>query len=106
MTQIRPAPGPHRHRMSPLDFLNHLLNFIAPAFFVALLLALLARWLVGTGGKAVGLGRQLLLNTGAGVLVLVAGLVVWGRDGRIGTYAALVLVCGTVQWALLRGWRR
>ena len=92
--------------MSPLDFLNHLLNFIAPAFFVALLLALLARWLVGARGKAVGLGRQLLVNTAAGVLVLAAGLVVGARDGRIGTYAALVVVCGTVQWVLLRGWRR
>ena len=94
--------------MSPLDFINHLLNFVAPAFFVALLLVVLSRWLVGAGGKAMGLGlgRQLLTVTGAGVLVLVAGLVVWGRDGRIGTYAALVLVCGTVQWVLLRGWRR
>jgi hypothetical protein len=40
------------------------------------------------------------------VLVSVAGLVVSGRDGTMLTYAALVVVCGTVQWLAMRGWRR
>ena len=40
----------------------------------------------------------------AGVVVLVAGLVVFGRDGRMLTYAALVLVQGSLAW-WLRGSR-
>ena len=42
---------------------------------------------------------------GVGVAVLVAGLVVLGRDGKMLTYAALVLACATCQWFLVRGWR-
>jgi hypothetical protein len=42
----------------------------------------------------------------AGVVVLLAGLVISGRDGMMLTYAALVAVCGTVQWLAMRGWRR
>lgn len=91
--------------MSALDFLIHLLNFAAPAFFVALLLALLLRLAMHGRSAAVGFWKQLAINFVAGLAVLVAGLVYFGRDGRIATYAALVLVCGTVQWWLLRGWR-
>ena len=32
---------------------------------------------------------------GLGVVVLAAGLAYWGRDGKMLTYAALVLVVGT-----------
>jgi len=32
---------------------------------------------------------------GLGVAVLAAGLAYWGRDGKMLTYAALVLVVGT-----------
>jgi hypothetical protein len=32
--------------------------------------------------------------------VLVAGLVMTGNDGKMATYAALVLVCATLEWAL------
>ncbi|OUM01367.1 hypothetical protein [Variovorax sp. JS1663] len=91
--------------MSALDFLIHLLNFAAPAFFVALLLALLFRLAMKSRSAVVSLWKQLGINFLAGLAVLMAGLVYFGRDGRIATYAALVIVCGTVQWWLLRGWR-
>ena len=29
----------------------------------------------------------------------------WGRDGKMLTYAALVVACATCQWVLVRGWR-
>ena len=90
--------------MPPLDLLNHLLNFVAPAFFVAGTLALLAGFLL-PGAKG-GRWRQFGLNFVAGVLVLGAGLAYFGRDGKMLTYAALVLVCGTGQWWLGRGWKR
>jgi hypothetical protein len=91
--------------MSALDLLFHLLNFAAPAFFVALLLALLFRLAMHKRSTATGLWTQLAVNFAAGLAVLIAGLVFFGRDGQIATYAALVAVCGTVQWWLLRGWR-
>jgi len=37
--------------------------------------------------------------------VLIAGLWWLGRDGKVLTYAALVLATGTCQWLLRRGWR-
>ncbi|CAN7608154.1 hypothetical protein [Variovorax sp. LjRoot178] len=91
--------------MSALDSLIHLLNFAAPAFFVALLLALLFRLAMHKRSAATGLWTQLAVNFAAGLAVLIAGLIFFGRDGQIATYAALVAVCGTVQWWLLRGWR-
>jgi len=47
-----------------------------------------------------GLGLGLLML--AGVVVLFAGLAYFGRDGKIATYAALVLVQGTLVWWLRR----
>jgi len=91
--------------MSALDLLIHLLNFVAPAFFVAILLAVLFRVAMRTRSAAVRLWVQIAVNFAAGLVVLVAGLLYFGRDGRIATYAALVVVCGTAQWWLLRGWR-
>lgn len=92
--------------MDLLALLNHLLNFVAPAAFLALVLALAGRFL---GGRRAGVPRwwvQCACTFGAGVVVSVAGLVVSGRDGTMVTYAALVAVCGTVQWLAMRGWRR
>ncbi|MGJ7571055.1 hypothetical protein ACSFBX_11020 [Variovorax sp. RB2P76] len=92
--------------MDLLALLNHLLSFVAPAAFLALVLALAGRFL---GGRRAGVPRwwvQCAFTFLAGVAVLLAGLVVSGRDGSMATYAALVAVCGTVQWLAMRGWRR
>ena len=51
-----------------------------------------------------GLERDLRILFAAGVVVLLAGLVVFGRDARMPTYAALVLVQGSLAW-WLRGRR-
>ena len=92
--------------MSFLDLLNHLLNFVAPALALALGLALPARLFFNAGAGAPPWWVQAGWLFLAGVAVLALGLVLTGRDGRMATYAALVLVCGCLQWALLRGWRR
>jgi hypothetical protein len=91
--------------MSALGLLDHLLNFAAPALAVALLLALGARVLMQKVPGAPALWAQVAINFVVGVAVLLVGLVITGHDGRIGSYAALVIVCGTAQWALVRGWR-
>ncbi len=91
--------------MGPLDLLNHLLNFVAPACVVGGLLAVLAKWLY-PGRSRQALWKQAGWNSAAGLLALVAGLILFGRDGKMATYAALVVLCATSQWLLLGGWRK
>lgn len=92
--------------MGPLDIVNHLLNFVAPAFALALLLGLLSRFFVGKPGPSLAWWAQIAIVFVVGVAALVAGLVWGGRDGRMLTYAALVVACASCQWVLVRGWRR
>jgi hypothetical protein len=47
----------------------------------------------------------LALNFGAGLVALAAGLWFFGRDGKMATYAAMVLVVATSQWLSGRAWR-
>ena len=91
--------------MGPWDAFNHLLNFAAPAAAMALLLALSGRFLGSKTPVALSWWARAAIVFVVGVAVLVAGLVVWGRDGKMLTYAALVLACATCQWVLVRGWR-
>jgi hypothetical protein len=81
--------------MSPLDLLIHLANFAAPALFLALLLVLAGRLVLGR--SRIALWAQWAIGSVAGVAVLAGGLAWFGRDGMMATYAALVVVCGTVQ---------
>jgi hypothetical protein len=92
--------------MPPLALVDHLLNFVAPAFFMALALVLAARWLLRRQAGAPGFWAQLAINFIAGVAVLAIGLMYFGRDGKMATYAGLVAVCGTVQWFVAGGYRR
>lgn len=91
--------------MDPLALLDHLLSLAAPAFAVALLVALSAGWVLPRGGKSLGWSGRFAISFAAGVIVLAAGLWYFGRDGKIATYAALVLVVATVQWVAGQGWR-
>jgi hypothetical protein len=93
---------------------NHLLNFLAPAAFLAFLMvglsALLPFSRFKAGGKAARLSRpgwrwQFSWVFLANLLVTGCGLVFFGHDGRLLTYAAMALAAALVQWLLLRGWR-
>jgi hypothetical protein len=88
------------HDMTFFGALAHLAGFVAPALVMALLLGLGPRW--RASGRTRPWTRSVGLLFGAGVLVLLAGLVFYGRDARMGTYAALVLVQGTLGWWLQR----
>lgn len=94
------------HAMSFLDLLNHLLNLAAPAFVVGLLLALAVRLLFARAPRAPALWLQALLNSAVGLVVILAGLVITGRDGRMGTYVFMVLAIGTAQWLQVQPWKR
>ena len=88
--------------MGPFDLLNHLLNFAAPALVVGLLLALLAPVVYRKVPVAHSLRAQAAMNFVAGLAALLAGLVFFGRDGKMATYAAMVLACAASQWWSMR----
>ena len=91
--------------MGLLDTLNHLLNFAAPALALAVMVPAFAR-LSGIGKVAsAAFVVQSAVNFVACLAVLLAGLWTFGRDGKMATYAAMVLVCATTQWLMQRAWR-
>ena len=83
----------------------HLLNFAAPALAVAVLLVLASQVFMRKLAKGRSWLAPAAINFAVGCGVLAAGLVLLGRDGRMLTYAALVLACATSQWLWLRAWR-
>ncbi|MGB4116978.1 MAG: hypothetical protein WBK51_10575 [Polaromonas sp.] len=88
---------------------DHLLNFIAPAAVVALLLVLFARvfsrFLVSKRPIVQSIWAQTAIIFIVNVGVLVVGLVIFGNDGKMATYAALVLASGICLWVLFKGWQ-
>ncbi len=96
--------------MTAYLLLNHLLNFMAPALAVAVLLVLFSRLLPGGVASKRGFGQliwvQIAINFIACLGALTAGLVLFGRDGKMLTYLALVVTAGISQWCQQRGWRR
>lgn len=92
--------------MSLLDALLHLFNFAAPALVLALLLPLCSRFFNGKQVPALAWWVQAAINFVVGIAVLLVGLWLWSRDGKMVTYALLVLALASSQWLLSRGWRK
>ena len=90
--------------MGPLDFFWHLAGLLAPAAGVALLVSLAARVLLPGGGAGSWLTAWILVFL-AGAAALLAGLWLFGRDGTMLAYGALVLAPATSQWLLARSWK-
>ena len=88
--------------MGVVDFVLHLLNFAAPALSIALLVALLARILVRKQAVALVWHVQAAINCVVCLVLMLAGLWYFGRDGTIASYTAMVLGCATSQWWMLR----
>lgn len=86
--------------MTFFGFVGHLAGLMAPAVAVALMLWMALRLRRGLRVSGRGAGFELGLLTLAGVLVLLAGLAYFGRDGKVATYALLVFVQGTLAWRL------
>jgi len=93
--------------MTAYQLTSHLLNFLAPAAVVACLLVVFSRLFFGflTSNRPVvhSWRAQAAINFIVGAGVLVAGLVLLGRDGKMLTYALLVLATATSQWWQLGG---
>lgn len=88
--------------MGLIDLFFHLLNFAAPALVVGALTALAARIFMKNRSKAHSMYAQAAINFVVCLLVLVGGLWLFGHDGKMATYAVLVLACATSQLVLSR----
>jgi ABC-type branched-subunit amino acid transport system permease subunit len=82
----------------------HLFDFVYPALALGALSAAGAKLLWRAELAATPWWRLAAAVALSGVAVLVVGLVVFGRDGRMLTYAALVAVAAVVLW--FSGFRR
>ena len=91
--------------MGPIDLLIHLLNLAAPAFAVALMVTVFARFMIPNKGLAPVFIARVAINFIACMVVTLVGLWFFGRDGKMMTYAAMVLAGATSQWVISRGWK-
>jgi hypothetical protein len=85
--------------MGPLDAFWHALNFFSPALGLAALAASMAKVLWRHQLADVSWLRMAMSAALTGAVVLIAGLVVFGRDGKMVTYAALVAATALALWA-------
>jgi hypothetical protein len=90
--------------MDSSDLFFHLIGFVAPAVAVALIVAFGARVVMPRTAAVRPWWLQSAINSIVGVLVLAAGLWHFGVDGKMATYAALVIAVASCQWATSRGW--
>ncbi len=85
-----------------LSAVIHLSNFVAPAlvcgFFVAC-----AGSLLGSSRNLSTVMKYTLVNAAAGLAVLLAGLIFFGRDGKMATYAAFIVALALSQTVLQSG---
>ena len=91
--------------MDLFALLNHWLNFLAPALWLALLLPLTARWVLKKRSATLSLLAQVAIHFLLATLALGLGLWFFGHDGQMATYIGMVLLCATSQWLMQRGWR-
>ena len=84
--------------MDALDLFWHIANFVLPAVAVGGLTAALCKLFWRRGLARTAWFTLAWQASAAGLAVLVAGLVITGHDGRMVTWAALVVVCAAVPW--------
>ncbi len=84
--------------MGPIDAFWHVLNFFGPAIGVGLIAPSMAKLLWRRRLKQASWRVLVAWVTAACAAVLVAGLVVFGHDGKMATYAAVVAASALVLW--------
>ena len=92
--------------MGLLAFLDHVVNLFVPAVALAAIAAALVKWV---WRRDLAAQRWWRLATPAALFnagVTLGGLVLLGRDGRMGTYAAMVLATALTLWWQAFGPRR
>ena len=94
----RPPPFARRHPVDALDLFWHIANFVLPAIGMGALSAALCKLLWRRSLARTSWFTLAWQASAAGLAVLVAGLVITGHDGRMITYAGLVVACALVPW--------
>jgi len=92
--------------MGPLDLMNHLFNFVAPAVFVGFFLALAAPFVLRGSTARRPLAACGLMNSFWGVAALGGGLWFFGNEGKMASYLALTLASAASQFWLMQPSRR
>ena len=87
-----------RRLLDALDLFWHLANFVLPAVGVGTLTAALCKLFWRRGLARTSWFTLAWQASAAGLAVLVAGLAITGHDGRMITYAGLVVACALVPW--------
>lgn len=90
--------------LGPIDALWHLLNLFAPAAGLGLIASSLAKLLWRRALQSVAWSGLVRWTVGANAGITLLALVLQWRDGRMATYAAMVLVTALLLW--WRGWMR
>jgi H+/Cl- antiporter ClcA len=84
--------------MGPLDALWHLANLFVPSLALGALAAAWAKLLWRRDLAGVSWRRLAGSAAAAGAVATLAGLALTGRDGRMATYAAMVVACAVTLW--------
>lgn len=84
--------------MDALQAFWHVFHLFLPALALGMLSAGLAKWLWRRELARVRWKALAGPASAASALVTLAGLAVLGRDGRMATYAAMVLACAVTLW--------
>lgn len=88
--------------MGFLALVNHAVNFVAPAIWLALWLPLLSCYVMKKKPVVRTLYVQAAIQLVIGCVTFGIGLVVFGHDGKMATYLALALALATSQWLMSR----
>jgi len=91
--------------MNFTDGLLHALNFIAPALWMAVALVLAEKLFARKRPLAWGIQARLAVYALLGLAALVGGLVFFGRDAKMATYAALVALPTLASLTLQKFWK-
>ena len=91
--------------MSFFQLLDHLINFIVPAWAMGLVMAGPARSWLSPADRRPSFWTCWVAQGLLGMVILLVGLVLFGRDGKMASYAALVLGAASLQWLMGRSWR-
>jgi hypothetical protein len=86
-----------------MDGVWHVLNFFAPALGIGVWACLLAKLLWWRSLRAVPWLALVVWAVSACAVMSMAGLLLFGQDGKMATYGAMVLGCACSLW--WRGFR-
>jgi hypothetical protein len=99
LTLLRTRDNPRlRFIVGPFDAVTHVVNLFLPALLLGAIAAALAKALWRRELSGVAWHRLAVPACAAGAAVALGGLVVFGRDGRMATYGAMVAACAITLW--------